>query len=130
MIWHSTRTPLRQPPDQSLLTSPHRRRDSGVVFCVIVAEHVKRAVDDESRQLFANGHTIIARRCASDLWRNVHVTDHRPALPLAREAECDDVRRPRAAEVLPIERGYTAIADERDRQQTVSYPFGAQYRAR
>ena len=65
-----------------------------LVLRVIVAEHVQRAVNDQTRHLFAHADPRARALLARDVRRNVDVANDRIARRRARKTERDDVRRP------------------------------------
>lgn len=92
-------------------------------------EHVQRSVHDESHDLFSCTDGVGTRVVGGDLGRDVDVAYHRVASRYTGEAEGDHVRGSAVSEVGAIQAADGHAIDERDGQQRVANPLGAEHRA-
>jgi hypothetical protein len=95
---------------------------------MLITENMQHAVYDEANDLFAQRNASGTRVRAGNLGGDVHVTDDGIAGSLAREAEGNHVGGARVTQIIAIERGNPAPAEERHREQGVANPFGAKCR--
>ena len=70
---------------------------------MVVAEYVEHAVNDQARQLFADGRSMSMRVLARDFRANVDVPDNRIVWRCTREPEGDHVGWTAVGEVCAIQ---------------------------
>jgi hypothetical protein len=96
---------------------------------MIVAEYVEHAVNDQPRQLFADGRSMSTRVLARDFRTNVDVPNNGIAWRCTHEPEGDHVGWAAVGEVRSIQTRDCPPTNERDRQQRVANAFAFESRS-
>src|SRR5688572_19956385 len=109
--------------EDPFLFPPHCRFGARRRVRVLVAQHVKGAMDHQPKQLLSGGHTLTPRVVPGDFGTDVNISQHSAPLADASQAERDDVRRALVSEIASIHVGHCRTSDKRYRDHRVSYPL-------